>query len=136
RGAFELGHANADRLRAVAGEPGVPSLRVRQDQRERPRQERPDGRRELVAQLGDRLEQELDVAGEEGGWLTLLPDLEPGDLAGRRLAGGVRAEAVDGVGREHDRLPGPDRGDGPLDHAALATPRKDTNASPKASGSQ
>src|SRR5205823_8368077 len=133
-GPVELGHAHSDRLRVLPGEPAIAPRRIRQDQRERAGQERPHDRGRTAPELREGLEQELDVPEQQRDRLALVATLEPSDRPRRGLSIRIRAEPVDGVRREHDRLPRPDRLDSLVDHAAAGAPRKESAASRKASG--
>ena len=67
-----------------------------------------------LVQLRHAGNQPLDARGEQRGRLQLVAALEPDHPSHQRLLERARAQAVDRVGRQDDRLAGSQRGDGRL----------------------
>jgi hypothetical protein len=109
----QLRDPHAERGRTVARQPRVAAGRVRKDQRVRAGQERAQ---HTHVELGNALEQALEVPRQERDRLPLCAAFEPAHLEGRLRALGVCAEAVDRVRREHHRPACLESGNGLLDH--------------------
>ena len=103
--ACQVRDPHADRFGARPRQPAEAPRRVRQDERVRPRQERARDRRRPAAQLGNALEQQVDVARRRAP--SAGSSSRPFSRYSRRTGSsryGEVGEPVDGVRRDDHRL--------------------------------
>src|SRR4029453_7617986 len=89
-------------------QPRIAAGAVREDERERPRQERAQDR---LGQARHQREGVVNAEEEQRAGLALRASFESQRPAARRLGARVRAQAVDGVGGQHNRRAGQKRSD-------------------------
>ena len=114
-GAADGRDPQADRVRPLRVEPGVPARGVLEDQRERPREQRPRDLDGSHGKLGHALEQDVDGCEEHRRRLDRVTALRGVERPSSRLALAVRGEPVHGVGGQDDEPSGPQRSDGSVD---------------------
>ena len=102
--AVEVWNPDADRLGIGAREPAKAPGGIGQDQRDGTREQQACERRRPAAQLGNALEQVVEVRRDERARLIRVPALELVEQTRPVLTVRVGGKAVDRVERHHDGL--------------------------------